>query len=91
MKKEELIRRETKLWLVIGAILLILLLSYSIISILSQPVKIEGKMSCNTGKLGLTYNLNNSGNFTLDGINDMNCNIEYKGELPFGKLLGYLN
>jgi len=90
IKKENYEKRSTIRWLVIGVLAFILLLVYSTFSILLEPVKIEGKINCDTGELGLTYNLNNSGNLTLNGIKNMNCNIEYKGEIPFGKLMGYL-
>lgn len=73
--------RNESLWAVF--IICLTVIAVSIIIVISQPISMEGKIECTSGDVGVTYNLNNSGNLTLDGVNGMSCNIEYKGELPF--------
>lgn len=66
-------------------IIAIALMTYGFFVMISQPIKMEGKLECNSGEIGIK--IDNLNNFSLDGIKNLNCNVEYKGEMPFFRIL----
>lgn len=88
--KNTMIKQKLSLNILVLCITMIIM---TLLLCISIPIELEGKVKCDTGFIGLSFEQNSTGdieNLSLKNIDGMNCEIEYKGKIPFGKLIGGL-